>query len=284
MAINILIDSSSEFTEEELQEANIECIPITIIFGNQEYFDGVTLSKDMFYHRLLVNHEFPQTSQPSPEKFLKFFQKVKKQGDSVIAILLSGALSGTVQCAHIAKKMSEYNNIYIIDSLSATGGIKILVKEAVRLRDQGYSTDEIVEALLKLRHKIRIFAAVDTLEYLHKGGRLSRTQAIVGTLANIKPIITVTPEGKVAVCSKSIGKNKAISFLIKKIKNHPIDLSYDVYLAYSYNIENCHLLSEKMAKHNIQISIPQNNIINIGPTIGAHVGSGAFGIIYIEKE
>ena len=166
MAIKILTDSSAEFTQEELKEMNIHCVPITIIFGDHAFLDGTELSKELFYHKLLEKKEFPKTSQPSPEAFLRCFNEAKATGDSVVTILLSSALSGTVQSAHIAREMCEYDKINIVDSLSATGGIRILVEEAVRLRDQGASAREITESIEVLRHRICIFAGLDPLEYL----------------------------------------------------------------------------------------------------------------------
>lgn len=280
MAIKILTDSSAEFTQEELKEMNIHCVPITIIFGDHAFLDGTELSKELFYHKLLEKKEFPKTSQPSPEAFLRCFNEAKATGDSVVAILLSSALSGTVQSAHIAREMCEYDKINIVDSLSATGGIRILVEEAVRLRDQGASAREITESIEVLRHRICIFAGLDTLEYLYKGGRLSKSQAIAGTLAKVKPIITVTPEGTVAVCGKAIGKKKAVSSLIQKVDEHPIDFNYPVYYVYSYDSQNCRLLQKKMGIHDLSAT----QALNIGATIGTHVGDGAFGIIYIKKN
>lgn len=284
MAIRILTDSSAEFSQEELKQTNIWCVPITVIFGERAFLDGEELSKEVFYNRLLEQKDFPKTSQPSPEQFLRYFEEAKAAGDSVIAILLSSALSGTVQSAYLAREMCDYDKIYIVDSFSATGGIRILVEEAIRLRDQGNSAQAIVKTIESLRHRICIFAGLDTLEYLYKGGRLSRAQAIAGSLAKVKPIITVTQEGLVAVCGKAIGRKKAVSFLVQKTAEHPIDFEYPVYYVYSYDAQNCRLLQKKTESESIWPNLSANQILNIGPTIGTHIGTGAFGIIYIKKE
>lgn len=277
--IRLVVDSSADFLAEELKEKNIELVPLNINLAGETYQDGVTLERNQFYEILTGQEDFPKTSQPSPEDFLSIFEDAKEKGDDVVCILLSSSLSGTCQSAHLCKNMAEYDNIYIVDALTASIGTKLLVDHAVSLRDQGVSAREIAEKLDALKSRVRIFAAVDTLEYLCRGGRVSRASAAIGELANIKPIITVTEEGKVAVAGKCLGKNKALRFITDKLAENPADPAFPLYSVYTYGEENTEKLEAKLAK----AGIPYAERLQVGATIGAHVGPGAFGIVYVEK-
>ena len=277
--IRLVVDSSADYLAEELKEKNIELVPLNIALAGETYQDGITLERNQFYEILTGQEDFPKTSQPSPENFLTIFEDAKEKGDDVICVLLSSSLSGTCQAAHLAKNMAENDNVYIVDSLSATFGIKLLVDYANKLRNQGASAEEIVEKLEDMKSRIRIFAGVDTLEFLCRGGRVSRASAAIGELANIKPIITVTEEGKVTVAGKCLGKNKALRFLTDKLEENPMDENFPLYTIYTYGEDNTEKLEAKLAK----AGIPCAERLQVGATIGAHVGPGAFGIIYIGK-
>ena len=275
--IKIVVDSSSDYTKDELKELNLKMVPLEVSIGGKHYYDGVDLDKDTFYELLISSQEFPKTSQPSPNEFLEVFEKAKADGDEVICILLSSCLSGTYQSALLAKQMSEYENIYIVDTLSATIGIRVLVNHAVKLLKEGKSAKEIAEKINSIKDRLRILAGVDTLEYLCKGGRVSKTAAAIGGIVNIKPVITVTKEGKVDVVAKKRGTLKALSYLEDTINSYNIDDDYDIFSVYTYGEENTAKLEERLS--NIKIT----DRIQIGPTIGAHVGPGAFGIVFVEK-
>ena len=197
----------------------------------------------------------------------------------MICILLSSALSGTYQSANLAKNMVDYDKIYLIDSLSATHGIRILTDYGQHLAQNGFSAAEIASKLEETKKCIRVVAGVDTLEYLYKGGRLSKASATIGELANLKPILNVTAEGTVSVIGKCIGKNKAIQSIVKYIEENTIDTLFPLYTLYTCGTENCEKLEEKLTSAGYTIDAR----LQIGFTIGAHVGHGAFGIIYIGK-
>ena len=277
--IRLVVDSSADFLAEELKEKNIELVPLNIALAGETYQDGVTLERNQFYEILTSQEDFPKTSQPSPEDFVSIFEDAKEKGDEVICITLSSSLSGTCQAAHLSKNMAEYDNIYIVDSLSATIGVKLIADYANDLRNQGVPAKEIVEKLEEVKSRIRIFAGVDTLEFLCRGGRVSRTSAAIGDLANIKPIITVTEEGKVTVAGKCLGKNKALRFLTDKLAENPADPNFPLYTIYTSGEENTENLEAKLAKAGTEFA----GRLQVGATIGAHVGPGAFGIIYIAQ-
>ena len=277
--IRIIIDSSSDYSLEELERKNLELVSITINICGNSYHDIKDINRDDFYNMLLTSGEFPMTSQPSPQEFLDIFKDAKKKGDSIIVIALSSALSGTFQSATLAKNMADYDEIYLLDSLSATHGIRHMVEYAIKLRDQGMTAADIASAVEAMKSKVKILAGVDTLEYLCKGGRLSKAAAAIGELANLKPIITVTEEGSVAVAGKALGRNKAIITIVKAIQSAQIDSDFPVYSVYAYGTENTEKLEEKLENAGIHV----DEMHQIGATIGTHVGPGAFGIIYVEK-
>lgn len=278
--IRIVVDSSADFTTEELLEKNIELVPLSINLNEETYQDGVTITRNELYEWLLADStHFPKTSQPSPQAFLAVFDDAAEHDDEVICILLSSSLSGTCQAAHLAKSMADYDKIHIVDSLTATHMIRILALHADRMRKNGSSARQIVTALEELKSKTKVFAALDTLEYLQRGGRLSKAAAAVGTLANLKPVITVSEEGTVEVIQKCMGRNKTLSFLMNKLQEVPVDTEFPLYSVYTYGTENSERFEKKMEEAGYHIS----ERVQVGATIGCHIGPGVCGFIYVEK-
>ena len=231
--IRILTDSATDFTQEELQKLNVRCVPMTIAFGGDTYTDGVDLPQEIFWQRMEAG-QTPKTSQPSPDAFLREFEAAKAAGDSVLCVLVSSALSGTLQSALIAVGMTEDLDVALVDSLSATVGERLLVQEACRMRDAGGKTaQEIAEALRLLVPRVRIFACLDTLEYLARGGRIPKAVADVGMLVKLKPLVTVSPDGLVAMAGKAIGRHRAGDAIMKLMERHPIDPRYPLIPLYT---------------------------------------------------
>lgn len=277
--VRILVDTSADYTVEELNARNMELVSLNITVDDKSYRDSVDITRADVYDMLINQGKFPKTSQPSPQDFLEIFEDVKEKGDSLVCITLSSALSGTYQSASLAKDMAECDDIYIVDSLSATYGIRHLGEYACKLREDGASAATIAQKLEEIKSRITILAAVDTLEYLCKGGRVSKATAAVGELANIKPLITVTEEGKVHVPGKCLGRNKALATLVKNISAYEIDENFPVYSIYACGEENTEKLEEKLAAAGINVA----ERLQIGATIGVHVGPGAYGVIFIKK-
>ena len=277
--IRILVDSASDYKMEEIREKGLELVPITITIGETDYVDGLNLDRDEFYEILERTGSFPKTAQPSPQAFLEVFLDAKKKGDELICILLSSALSGTCQSAFLAKSMAAYDKVYIIDSLSASYTIKILADHALALVSQGIGAGEIAALLEGLRSRVRVLAAPNTLDYLERGGRISKTAAAIGNLAGIKPIITISQEGQVDVIGKCVGRNKAIGQILKQLAAIGRDEAFPLYPIYSYGTENCTKLCEKLSAAGYRT----DEMLQIGPTIGAHIGPEAFGIVFAAK-
>ena len=277
--IRIIVDSSADYQAKELQAQNIELVPITVTIGDCSYLDGIDLERDTFYKILSESGQFPKTSQPSPQAYLDVFLDAKEKNDDVICITVSSALSGTCQSATLAKSMADYDNIHIVDSLGATHIIRLMADYACALRGQGLDTPAIVAALVTLRPRIKVAAVLDTLEYLQRGGRLGKAAAAIGELASLKPMITITQEGIVGILGKSIGKNKATQSMLKYIQGDEIDPRFPVYTLYTYGTDNCVRFEGRLSEEGIH---PANRL-QIGPSIGAHVGPEAFGAIWVSK-
>lgn len=282
MSIRIYTDSGADLELREVQDRNIGIIPLTLQMGGKTYRATPDFPKEKFFQLLASVEEFPTTSQPAPADYEDIYEDAKAAGDDVIVITISSALSGTCQCARTAKNIGDFDNVYIIDSLSGSLGQKLLVIEACNLRDRGFGAAEIAERIERLKHRIRIYAAVDTLEYLYKGGRLSKAAAGIGTMAQLKPILTVTKEGTIHVAGKAIGKGKATKQIVTFVEKAPIDHHYPVYGLYSGDKSNYLDLCSKLEK--IDVTLTESDGYSLGPVIGAHVGPGAYGIVYIAES
>ena len=276
--IRFLVDTSSDYTVEEIKAKNMELVPLHITLGEADYRDAYDLSKDGFYELLTSNEEFPKTSQPTPQDFVDIFEEVQEKGDELICILLSSKLSGTYQSATLAKNIVEYDKIHLVDSLGATHMIRIMADHAQELANAGKTAEEIVAALEKMKSKIKVLAVVDTLEYLCKGGRVSRTTAAIGEMAKVKPMITVA-DGEVAVLGKSRGKNKAIGNLLKALGECEVDERFPIYSVSTLGEENCEVFETRLKAEGYDFK----NRLQIGATIGTHVGPGVFGMIFVQK-
>ena len=253
---------------------------MSIQFGNASFLAGRTLSNEVFYKLLQEGKENPSTSQPTPAAFLQLFEQAREAGDQVVAVLLSGSLSGTLQSALIAKEMCGYDPIYLVDSRSASAGVQILVNYACKLRRSGLPAADIARELERLKGRVRIFAVIDTLEYLRRGGRLTGLQAQLGTMARLKPVIAVR-DGKVSIVGKALGTGAAVKQMLKLLSEHPIDDAYPSYFLYTDDKSREELLLPKLKEQNM---LPLRlHYSSVGPTIGTHIGPGALGIAYMER-
>lgn len=279
--VRIITDSAADFEPAELKEKNIICIPLTVMFGDEEYQENINLGKDQFYELLLSHEDLPKTAQASPQVLLDLFEDAVAAGDEALYITLSSALSGTYQTALSTRSMVEGEGCFVLDSLDATGGQRILVEYAVQLRDAGKSASEIVEAVEAIRNKIVLYACIDTLEYLYKGGRISRTAYTLGNLAQIKPIIRVDEEGGIEVPAKAMGMRKGMDMLCKKAEQIPASGDFPFYVMYTNRKSVAEKLAEKFRAMGIEV--PGERIIQVGAAIGAHIGPDACGFVYVKE-
>ena len=280
--IHIITDSAADFEPAELKQLNITCIPLSVRFGDTEYQENVDLSKDRFYELLLNSAEPPKTSQASPQILLDLFENARDSGDEAIYITLSSALSGTCQSALMAKNLTGCDRCHVLDSLNATGGQRLILEYAARLRDDGKSVSEIIAGAEDIRSRMVLFACIDTLEYLYKGGRISQTAYKLGTLANIKPIITVEPDGGIGIPAKAMGMRKGMDYLCKQAEARPADLDHPFYVMYTNNRSVAEALARKLESAGIQVS--DDRIIQVGAAIGSHIGPDACGLVYVAAK
>lgn len=280
--VRIITDSAADFEPAELERMQIICIPLTVAFGQQEYHENENLSKDQFYDLLLSSESFPKTSQAAPQLLLDLFDDAIKSGDEAIYITLSSGLSGTYQTAMMAQQLTGSEKCHVFDSRNGTGGQRMVVECAVALRDQGLSARQIIEKLEAMRDRIELYACLDTLEYLHRGGRISHLSYAVGTIANIKPIISVNREGKIAVPAKVMGMRKGMAYLCQCVHKRAPDPAFPFYVMYTNNRSVAQVLAEKL--HDAGIDVPEEHIIQVGAAIGAHIGPEACGLVYVGEN
>lgn len=279
--VRIITDSAADFEPLELEQLNIACIPLKVMLGDQEYEENLTLSKPQFFTLLSQTEDAPKTSQASPQYLIDLFRDAREAGDEAVYITLSSALSGTYQTAKMICEDEGGDSCYVVDSLNATGGQRLLVEYAVRLRNQGKSAREIVAGVEALREKVVLYACIDTLEYLYKGGRISQTVYKLGTLAQVKPIIRVSPEGKIEVPSKAMGMRKGVDFLAKRLETQKPHPDHPVYVMYTPEAGNAEMLLEKV--RSMGYDVPDRCLISVGAAIGSHIGHNGCGIVYIEE-
>ena len=281
MAIRILTDSTSDIMPQEAQARGLMVVPLRVTFGEESFRDSVDITHEEFYAKLAGVEQLPTTSQPTPEDFLACFEQVKEQGDTLICILLSGGLSGTVQSAQIAKELCDYENIHIIDSRQATAGIRALVDLAALLIEEGKSAQEIVAELEQARERIRLYIMVDTLEYLHKGGRLSSSVAVVGTMLKVKPILSLK-DGVLSMVGKGMGIKDAMKNILKLPGEQlNADPRLPVYFVYASKESNCVQLRTQAEE---KFGIQNGQSHSVGAVLGTHVGPGAAAIAYLEQK
>ena len=277
--IRIITDSAADFEPRELEEMNIEYIYLPVMLGEKEYFSELT--KDGFYELLRETDEMPKTAQASPQILMDIFEETKNRGDEAIFISLSSALSGSCQTAMMSRTLVDCDDCYVVDSLNATGGQRMIVEYAVKLRSEGKNAKEIVAELEQLRGRIELYACIDTLEYLYKGGRISHTAYKVGSFANIKPIIQVEKDGRIGVPGKSMGMRKGMDNLCKRVTEKKPDSNFPLYVMYTDDRTVAEALIKRLEAFGFEV--PSEHIIQVGSVIGSHIGLKACGLVYVAE-
>ena len=279
MRVRIIIDSTTDLAPE--LQGQVEVVPLTVSFGTEEYIDGVTITHEEFYSKLIESDVLPTTSQATPAAFAEVFEEVAAAGDSAVVITVASQLSGTCQSARIAAE--DYDNIYVVDSGSVTLGAGILAEYALRCARSGMTAAEIAGLLEKKKEDICLIAMLDTLEYLKKGGRISAAVAFAGGLLNIKPVVNVK-DGVINMLGKARGSKQGNNLLVQEIeKTGGIDFDLPILLGYSG-------LSDALLKKHITDSAPlwENGIdtlryTSIGSVVGTHAGPGAIAAAFFHK-
>jgi len=279
--IRIVTDSAADLAPDH--EQGLYVLPITVRFGEETYLDGLTISHQQFFEKLIESDRLPSTSLPSPGDFAAQYRAAQEAGEQVLVITISSKLSGTYQSALVAAEDFP-GQVAVVDSLNATIGQQLLLRHALQLRQQGLSLTELAQALCAARQEIHLVALLDTLEYLQKGGRISKTAAVLGGALGIKPVVSVE-QGEIQLLGKARGSRSGNNYLIREIqKAGGVDFSRPYCLGYSG-------LSDQLLQKYIQDSrelwaqeTAQLPICSIGATIGTHVGPGAIAVAFFAKE
>lgn len=280
MSVQIIVDSSVDVAERFRERLHI--VPLIIHFGEEELIDGVTINKEQFYRRLVESEQLPFTSQASPVAFQKVYEEVTQAGDSAVVITLASKLSGTYQSACIAA--GDFDNIYVVDSQTAAIGAGVLTEYALARAEAGIGARELASELEQKREDVCLVALLDTLEYLKRGGRISKTAALAGGLLNIKPMITVR-DGEVVLIGKARGSKQGNSLLVEKIRAcGGIDFDLPILLGYSG-------LSGESLKTYVEYSHDLwergTEILDktcISGVIGTHTGPGVVAAAFFRKH
>ena len=278
MSVRIIVDSTADLMPQIKQQ--VQVVPLTVHFGDREYVDGVTITHQEFYEKLVSGDAMPSTSQASPAAFQKEFQKVSDAGDSAVVITVASKLSGTYQSACIAA--GDYENIYVVDSESVAIGSGILTERALDMVRQGLDAAQIAQKLEEEKQRIRVLAVVDTLEYLKRGGRVSKAVAFAGGLLNIKPVIGIV-HGEILMLGKARGLKQANTVLAGEIaKTGGVDFHEPVLLGYTGTEDTAVL---RYMEDSRELWAPAGDIryTIIGSVIGTHAGPGAVAVAYFAK-
>ena len=279
MCVRIIVDSSTNVSEKYREK--IQFVPLTVRFGDKEYLDGEELSKHQFYEMLVESDVLPTTSQATPAAFADCFEAIASAGDSAVVITLSSKLSGTYQSAVLATE--DYPNIYVVDSQSVAIGTGVLAQYAVELAQQGMGAEEIAQVLTQQREKVCVVALLDTLEYLKKGGRISKTVAFAGGMLNIKPVVTIQ-DGAVALIGKARGSRNGNNLLVEKIREAGgVDFERPVLLGYT-GLSSA--LLEKYVDDSKALWADHVDKLDgclLCSVIGTHAGPGAVAVAFFRK-
>ena len=280
MNVRIVVDSTADVTDEI--RAKLSVVPLTVHFGEQEYVDGITINHKQFYEMLVETDVLPTTSQPSPEAFAQVFRQAQEAGEQVVALTVSSKLSGTCQSAMIAAADFP-DSVWVVDTKTVAIGCGILAELAVRLKEEGLSAEELVARLEEERDNIRVIALLDTLKYLKKGGRISKTVAFAGGLLSIKPVVTIQ-DGEIHILGKARGSKQGNNLLVTEIqKAGGVDFTKPLMLGYTGLSD---ALLEKYVLDSGALWDGHGDCIRSTPissVIGTHAGPGAIAVAFFKQ-
>lgn len=280
MNVRIIVDSTADLIPEIRER--LTTVPLTVHFGDQEYMDGVTITHKQFYEKLVESDVMPTTSQPSPEAFARIFRQVEADGDQAVVLTVSSKLSGTCQSAAIAAADFP-GRVWVVDTRSVAIGSGILAELALRLVDSGMDAPSIAAQLERERENVRVIALLDTLEYLKKGGRISKTVAFAGGMLSIKPVAAIQ-DGEIALLGKARGSKQGNNLLAQEIqKAGGVDFTKPLLLGYTGLSD---ALLEKYVMDSGALWDGHGDCIRstiIGSVIGTHAGPGAIAVAFFKQ-
>lgn len=280
MAVKLIIDAGCDLNLEQADMLGVTLIPMTIRFGNEEFLSGINISHEEFYQKLTMASELPTTSQPAPFVYEQVYRQVKDQGDEAVVLCVSSALSGTYQSATIAADGFE-DCIHVVDTRAVSLAQRILLDHAIALKKHGASAKEIADALEKKKEDVCVYGAVETLEYLIKGGRLSKAAGAVGSVLGIRPVLYLR-NGELAVAGKARGVKGAITMTHDLVNQVGVDFSMPFAVGYTGN--DAHVLDTYLTSPNSPWKDQTVPVHQVGSTVGTHTGPGLFLAAFFKKS
>ena len=276
----ILTDSACDILPAQAEALGVTVVPLNVTLEDGTVLrDGIDLGGNQFYDLMKTCEKLPTTSQPSPQLYAAAVAQAKEAGDETVVVHLASGLSGTGQAARIGADLAEYEDVYFVDSTSATMGEGALVHLAVALRSEGKTAAEIAAALERAAKHLHVVAMVDDLKYLHKGGRLPGAVAVAGGMLGIKPLIHVM-DGKISLAGTGRGVAGAFKAMYRKVEAlGPIDTTLPTVALYTVDPANADAICEEMVSAH---GIAQPLVAQVGAVIGAHVGPGATGFVFFD--
>ena len=279
MTVQVVTDSTSDISPQDAEALGVTVVPAIVAFGDDVFRDRVDITPSEFYERLVNSRDFPKTSQPSVEAFATVYREIAANGHDIASIHVSSKLSGTLNSASIASETSELETrIELLDSYTAGVGLRAVVEAAAAQAREGAPLEEVTAAARSVMARCRVVVAVDTLEYLQKGGRIGRASALLGSALRIKPLIQIDG-GEVAPFDRVRTRSKAV----KRLEEVALeDLTLEkLFVIYSDNDTSATELVEHVSPH-----LPHTRIevIQTGPTVGAYLGPNALGICAVRRS
>ena len=274
--LRIVTDTASDITVDQARNMNIDVVSLDITFEDGPAPQRTEEDFRRFYQRLEACDRLPVTSRTPPEEYLNLFQDAREKGDDVLVITLSGGLSGTVDSARMAKQIADYDKIEVVDSHQAILTQRMLVEQAVKLREEGYQLQEIVQRIKNTRDQVVVCGVVDTLKYLQKGGRIGKVTATAGMLLQIKPILAFAPDGQLTSVAKVRGRHqvidKLVALTVQRCGEHK---RYNLAVANGGAPEEMAIVKEKLTA-----ALPDYDHIwegEIDGTLSVYIGDGILG-------
>ncbi len=278
--IVVVTDSTADLDKKLAEELGIKVIPLNVHFGDELYKDGIDITTEVFYEKLKDSPIPPKTSQPSPGDFHTVYKSLLAEGvTGIISIHISEALSGTFQSATIAKDMLPDADIRIINSKTGSMGIGLKAINVARAIAEGADIDTAQKMVEDMVENQQAVFAVDTLEYLHRNGRIGRAQKLIGGMLNVKPILHLDAEGYVAAKGKVRGKGKVVPYLLDESVAFAGEEKVDVAIVHALNSELAQEMADALKE---KITIRNLEVSSIGSVIGTHIGPGAIAV-FIQR-
>lgn len=280
MAVRIVTDSTADLPPETARELNVSVVPLSVIFGDEELLEGIDISTELFYERLVRSKELPTTSAPSVGQFVKVYEEALKEADEIVSIHISSKLSATHNnAAQAARQLSDTGaQIEVVDSGLVSLGLGMLVRAAARAAQEGHGIEEIRKLVQEMIPRVHILVALDTVEYLRRGGRIGRARAFLGSMLKVKPILSIR-DGEVAPEERVRTKKAAHERLIQIATSYPRVVEFAI--AYSTNAHDAEELRRKLAEAEPGAKI---HMSKVGPVIGVHGGPGVLGVGILQGE